>query len=77
LEEFNEIFDNLKVAEKSKVKTIMTNYQIGKEDFCDKWETIKYNIIKNIENKFNQLDNQVNVNQDIIIKFEEELQISG
>lgn len=76
LEEFNEIFNGLNVSQKSKVKSILTNYQIGKEDFADKWAFIQYNLSNNRENKQNQNTNEA-VNLDIIEKIEEELSKLG
>ena len=55
VQEFNEIFGGLNIDEKSKAKSILANYQMAKQDFCDKWSSIEYNL--------NRENNARNVNQ--------------
>ena len=74
LEEFKEIFEGLNIGLQSKVKSILTNFQVDKERFTDIYRTYEFNLSKNRENTINA---SVPMEQDIIQQIEDELMKEG
>ena len=74
LEEFNEIFQQLDINLQSKVKVMLTNYQVDKEQFTDKYRTYEFNLGRGRENS---ASNNISLEKDIIQQIEDELLREG
>lgn len=64
LEEFNEIFALLHVSLQTKVKTLLSNYGVGKERFSDIYRQYEFNLGKDRENS--HANQSIPIEQDII-----------